>query len=732
MVWIVGQINLQRGHLANWVPVLMGIGAFWFFSLPYEPGAAAYLLAVAVIAAGGGMAYCLGPLWAPLPIGVTLVVFGALMAGVHAQRLAAPQLDFRYYGPVTGRIIAVDRSQSEAVRLTLDQVILDRVVPDRTPDRVRVSLHGPQDWLVPAPGQIVGMTATLSPPSGPVEPGGYDFRRHAWFHRLGAVGYTRTPALLLVPASSETLRLARFRQALTMAVVTRIGGEAGGFAAGIITGDRSAIGADTLADLRVANLAHLLAISGLHMGMLTGLIFLSLRVGLSVWPGLALRLPVKKIAAVGAVLVGAGYLVLSGSNVATERSFVMVCVLFGAVLLDRRALTLRSIAVAATLVLIVRPHEVTGPGFQMSFAATAALIGVFGAVSLARLPKPLRSVASLMLSSLVAGLATAPYGAAHFNQVTHYGLIANLLAVPLMGTVVMPSAVVAALLWPLGLEAVGLVPMGWGLRAILWVAHQVASWPAAAHLVPTPAPYVLGLLTLGGLWVLLWQGWLRWGGLAAIALAFILWPRVDRPLLLISDTGSAVAVLGPEGRAVSRDTGDSFAVETWLRADGDPATQAEAAARPGIDRQVRRFSIQVAGQTVLLVRGKTELAKIGGCDGADILVTDQDNAGQRPCRLFDADILTRTGSVAITSDGRLETARDRSGGRVWNGGAEPIDLTELNPLTAGAAILAALPTDLSLINRGQALTPIGTVRPADAAQGAVNRTGSDRRDGPEP
>ena len=195
------------------------------------------------------------------------------------------------------------------------------------------------------------------------------------------MGYTRTPVLRLAPAKAGlTLAVSRMRKALSSAVQVAIPGEAGAFAAAIMTGDRSAMGQETLEDLRASNLAHLLAISGLHMGLLTGFIFASLRYAICLFPSLAQRIPVKKAAAIGALGVGAFYLALSGGNVATMRAFTMVSVMFVAILFDRRAISLRSVAIAATIILVLTPEALLGPGFQMSFAATTALVATYTAL----------------------------------------------------------------------------------------------------------------------------------------------------------------------------------------------------------------------------------------------------------------------------------------------------------------------------------------------------------------
>ncbi|HEX9857214.1 MAG TPA: ComEC/Rec2 family competence protein, partial [Paracoccaceae bacterium] len=446
-----------RGILFPWVPVFLAIGIGLWFALPWEPGPTFYamILGLGLVALTFRIA---GPeAGHPFAVAVLCVVFGVLAAGARAHLVAAPVLEFRYYGPVQGRVVAIDRSQSDHLRLTLDQVVLERVAPDRVPERVRISLHGDQGFLTPEPGQMVILTGHLSGPEGPVEPGGFDFQRMAWFDRLGAVGYTRSPALLLEPPAAGAQAINRLRNHIKSAVQAQVPGEPGAFAAALVTGDRSGIGQETQQELRNANLAHLLAISGLHMGLLVGFVFAALRYGLALVPPLALRLPAKKIAAGIALAAGGFYLLMSGGNVATQRAFVMVAVMLVAVLFDRRALTLRSVAIAAILLLVLQPETLLEPGFQMSFSATVALVAGFGMLQgrfrPGAMPGWAAPVFTLVFSSAIAGFATAPYAAAHFNRFADYGLLANFLAVPLMGTLVMPSAVMAALLSPFGLEA---------------------------------------------------------------------------------------------------------------------------------------------------------------------------------------------------------------------------------------------------------------------------------------
>ncbi|WP_371038358.1 ComEC/Rec2 family competence protein [Rhodosalinus sp. FB01] len=652
---------MQRGHLFPWSAVLFALGIGLYFALPAEPSA--QTLGLAGVAAIGLGAAALRAGWhvAPALWAVALVAAGFAVAGARANVVAAPVLEFRYYGAVEGRVRAIDRSASDALRLTLDQVRLERMAPGETPAKVRVALHGAQEFLDPVPGTRVILTAFLSPPQGPVEPGGFDFRRHAWFQGLGAVGYTRTPVLVLAPPSAEmAAAVARARMALSARVQDALPGEAGGFAAAVLSGDRSGIGQDTLRALRESNLAHLLAISGLHMGLLAGFVFAALRLAILALPRAGVRLPAKKLAACGALLAAAGYLALSGGNIATERAFVMAAVALLAVMLDRRAISLRAVALAALIVLALRPEALMGPGFQMSFAATTALVAVFAALRDRKGPRPprwLAPVLAVVVSSSVAGAATAPIGAAHFNQLSHFGLPANLLAVPLMGLLVIPAGVVAILLMPLGGEAVPLRAMGLGLDWILGVAHRAAGMPNAVGHVPAPPPAVLPLLALGGAFVALWRGHGRWAGLVPALVALALWTGTARPPVLVADEGALVGVMTADGRALSKERGAGFPASVWLENDGDGATRAEAVARWPEAGPVRH------------VWGKRRAANFEGCAPGEIVVmTERYDGPAQPCLLLDARRLEGAGSLAIWPDPGghiIESATLREGRRLW-------------------------------------------------------------------
>ena len=678
MLGIVARLDAQRGYLFHWVPVCLAIGIGGYFSLGQEPGLGLYVAGAMCLCAMLGLGFMLPLYIRPFWWVLALILAGGLLAGLRANLVAAPVLEYRYYGAVQGRIVKVDRSASDAARLTLDRVVLQDMRPQNFPSKVRVSLHGEQSALDAQPGVTVILTAHLSPPARPVEPGGFDFQRHAWFEGLGAVGYTRSPALTLYPAQTRSFALIvhRLRAHISQAVQAQLPGEAGAFAAAIMTGDRSGIGQDTLENLRGSNLSHLLAISGLHMGLLTGFVFAALRYGMALVPYVALRYPTKKIAAAAALMAGMAYLALSGGNVATERAFVMVSVMFLAILLDRRAITLRAVALAAVIILLFRPEALTQPGFQMSFAATTALVAVFSAMrSLPRdaVPRYLRPVLAVILSSAVAGAATAPVAAAHFNRIADYGLIANFLSVPLVGAIVMPAAVLAACLAPFGLGWIGLAIMAPPIRWILGVADWVSHLDGAVTHVIAPPASVMPVFAVGALWIILWRGnpWERGLGLFPVLLAGIFWGMAQRPDILISDTGGLVGVMTGDGRVLNKSKGEGFAAQNWLENDGDGAEQDQAFARTGFSggKGATFTAFDEIRIAHLTGRGATE--KLGqSCDVADVVILSAEAANTFPgCLVFDRAKLSQSGALAITFEDDKLIVKDvaqSAGQRLWN------------------------------------------------------------------
>ncbi len=694
-----------RAGLLPWVPFWMALGIGGWFLLPSEPGLTVYLaVAVAGLAAlglclaaprlamAGRIGWLAGDRLRILGLALMLSCLGFCLIGLRTWSVAAPVLEFRYYGPVEGRVVEIDRSARDRMRLTLDQVALENTPPARLPERVRISLFVTDP--MPVPGQRVMLSAHLGPPNGPAQPGGFDFRRMAWFERLGAIGYSRAPVMTVAPPEAGgALALHRLRMRMAQGMRDAIGGQEGAVSAALMTGDRSGIAESTNEIMRASSLYHIISISGLHMSMLAGFVYAALRLfGVALQGAEIVRdRGLHKWAAGGALAAAAVYLWLSGGGVATERSFIMVAVMLLAIIADRRAISLRTVAVAAVLILVMTPEGLTSAGFQMSFAATVALIlsqGPWMRVAPA-LPWWLRPVAMLFLSSLLASLATSPIAAAHFGRMTQYGMLANLLVVPVVGIVVMPAGVIAAVLAPLGLAQPALWFMGLGTTWMLIVAEWVAGLNGAVTLMPAPPPAVLPLMGIGACLALLAPAGTAYGlsarlpcrrlcGLALLAVAGLLWLGDRRPLMLISAEGDAVGIMTPAGRVLSKPKGGAFAAAEWLEADGDAADQAAAAARPLWTGEARGRTafLPLPGGDVAVhhLTGKSAAAAAPAlCRDRALLISNADLTRvlgrDRACVLFDPAGLRRSGSVAIQPTGsgyRIVTAQARAGARFWS------------------------------------------------------------------
>lgn len=579
---LADRLVAERERWPLWLPLFLSAGIGIYFSLSAEPSpwAGPAALACITLAAWVGRRH-----WAVvLPaIALATMALGFSAAQLRTHLVSAPVLE-RTIGPVavTGTVEEVELlAEGGGRRVTLSAVTLPDGIPE--PARVRIRLR----TGTVAVGERVRIRAVLSPPQQPVAPGAFDFARHAWFLRLGAVGYAvGEPEPLPSDEAAgwgarARLTLNAFRNAVTARILAAIPGPEGGVAAALVTGETAGIPQQLLEDYRDSGLAHLLSISGLHMSLVAGLVFFVVRGGLALVPAVALTQPIKKWAAAVALAGTWGYMMMAGAPVPAQRAFLMTGIVLAAVLLDRRAVSMRLVAWAAVLVLLVQPEALVGPSFQMSFAAVAALVAAYE-VATPRLARwrgeewwrpVVLYVAGVLLSTLVAGTATAVYGLYHFNRVAVYSLMANLLAVPLTGFVVMPCALVALLLMPLGLEALALVPMGWGVEAVDWVAAWVAGWPGAAIALPVMPLWGLVLFTLGGAWLCLWRtSWRLWGlvpllmGLGSLALS-------APPHMLVDGRGQAMAVRAADGSLLMTPKGGRILKESWSRRAGAAATE---------------------------------------------------------------------------------------------------------------------------------------------------------------
>ncbi|MDY0883043.1 ComEC/Rec2 family competence protein [Dongia soli] len=595
-----GQIVAQRENWPCWLAVVLGCGIACYFSLPVEPPL--WLPAIfCALGFGGAIFFGLSAharilFWPALFFGVLCLGFAdmtyrTLSATPH---MLAEDLPGAY---VSGRVARTEPLPN-GLRLTLSPAFLGHDAEDdgAEPFSLRITVLRPVGDIVP--GDWVRLRADLRPPSPPPAPGAYDFRRQAFFDGLDGTGFAFRA---FKQESAEGRQATSFfdtyddwadtlRQRIGDRISAVLPGPPGALAIALVVGNQTALRKADLDAMRDSGLAHLLSISGLHISLAAGLMFFSTRFLLALFPWLALRAPIKKWAAVMALAGAFFYAILAGATVPTQRSVIMTGIVFGAILLDRSPISLRLVAWSAIMLLLWQPESLIGPSFQMSFAAVLALVAVFDA-----LRQPLLSLrrrvtappadiggrvlsyggqglfwlATMVLSSLAASLATAPFGLYHFNRLQFYGIAANMLAVPITGFLIMPAAVIALLLMPLGLDGPALHVLGWGCAAVLWVAHTVQDWPQAVTAIPTMPSWGLIAATTGFLWLCLGKGKARALGLAGFALMVISIFIQPVPDVFISASGRLLAMRGPDGQlGVSSNRSEKLVRETWLRRVG--------------------------------------------------------------------------------------------------------------------------------------------------------------------
>ncbi len=616
----------ERDRWALWIPVFMGCGIAAYFGWPREP--ALWLPATCAALAGAAAVLLRG-----LPrFSATLVFWtalGFLSASAWSTHAAAPVLETQTR-PVelAGRIERVERFAPREMRLTVSRVSIRGWPAASTPRKVRIGVRTKGDDL--RPGHMVALRAVLMPPPGPSVPGGYDFARQAWFERIGGVGFAVSPVRVTGEASDwGAWRIARWRDDLGRRLLAQADGDTGAMAVALVTGERSGMSEETLEVLRVAGIAHLLAISGMNIAMMTGFVFVVVRFLLACVPGLALRYPIKQWAAVAALVAGIFYLLMSGATIPTQRAFIASTVIFLGILLDRVAITMRLVAFTAIVLFVLTPESLPSVSFQMSFAAVAALVAVYeraraggwmtgGGGLLRRIGFYLAAVAG---TSLVAGAATGFFAAFHFNNVATWGLITNMAAVPIMGLWIMPCVLALFVALPFGLEAWPLTGIVWGNEVTLAIARWVAVLPGADLRVPALPGATMALVVGGGLWLLLWTRRWRWLGVLPIVAGIGMASAARPPDILIDEKGKAAAVRGASGDLVMLGgSPKSFARETWLRRDAQKEHEPAAEEKPACDglgcvyRPHRRPDLKVA-----LVRSPEALAE--DCARADIVIS---------------------------------------------------------------------------------------------------------------
>ncbi|NHN84990.1 DUF4131 domain-containing protein [Acetobacter musti] len=739
----------ERHRLPLWLPVGLAAGVLAWFQPRYEPSPwlalAGLILSLPILIAGWWRLS--GRLAGSALLCVSLGFLAAWTEGHRAPPM--PELPRRAV-VLTGYVLSVEQLPSRAEgdpgsrRVTLSGVRfmtwLDAgMAPLRRDLKIRLR---DDDGLVFGPGDRLRIRALLSPPPFPVMPGARDLQREAWFGGLAGTGRALGAAAFapaddgLATASGlssgpdeagrhaephtpdaddETTRrntptdhwpVERLRESIAARIMSVLPGTDGAIGATLLVGQSGAIPAPDRDAFAASGLSHLLAVAGLHLGIVVGLVVAVTRYGLVSVEWIALRWPCKEIAAIAGLLGGAVYVVMTGLHLPALRSLVMAALVVLALVTGRRAASMRGLAVAATLLLLTGPSVLLDVPFQMSFAAVMALIVGYEVLRLplmrlhgeGRLSRRfLVHVLMLALTSLLAGTATLPVSMAHFGEIQPFFVVANLMAVPLTALWVMPAGLAGVLLVPFHLEALAFVPMGWGIHAIVWSAREVASWPAARIAVPmTPGPG-LALFLFGLCWLCLWTRRWRLLGLAPMLAGFVSPFIMPLPDLVVAPDGGLVAVRDGEQLLLAGHSRDAWFERDALaqafarpladlpvngvQADGMQTGEEQDAGSETKDGEISCGEDGVKGVCVISRAGRSVLLRAEDrsdgndlipdsvCAGMDLFVTV--TPARRSCagvRTVDRFTVWREGAQAVwlRRDGiRVLSDRAWSGERLW-------------------------------------------------------------------
>lgn len=708
-------LEMLRGRGMLFSAVVLGIGAATWFSLDAPP-AAEVLLALLVLLMAAAFLLRHGPLLLhALSLCFALLLAGMLLAHAETELWGTIVIDSPVTSMVTGYVERREAGSRGEWRYILAVTGTSDPAIKRPPQRISVlarARHAPFSLGEPITGRV-----RLSPPSGPALPGLNDFAFSSYYNGIGAVGYflgapTRPKTAGIAAPNGWIDRADRWlfslRDQISTRIRTVITGDPGAFAASIITGERRSMSNELTEALRLSGLAHITAISGLNMALAAGIFFVGLRMLFSLSPALAQTYPVKKFAASGALLGALCYLMISGYQVSAIRAFLMTAVMLVAVLFDRPAISLRNLALAALVILAVAPSEIMGPSFQMSFAATAALIAGYAAWRDRPASPPLPQafpggrVVSLawsftvgtIMTSLIGGLSTAVFAVTHFHRLAPHSLEANLLAMPVISLWVMPAGLAAMLAMPVGLDAPFLQLMGLGLELVADIAFMVAGWGDGIGFSRL-SPWFLPVMALGFVLLTLLSSWLRHLGtlimVAAVAIEALI-PSTPPGDILITEDGQMIGLLAADGTlATNRRRPPAFIYRQWQQAlqikshlpphpmpkgttdvagTTSPTPKARrkltraqiAEAEAGMKKALRtgernRFSCADGLWCVAKLHSGWSIAAIedqaligAGCDAADIVVTSRRTslkACRSGARLITADTLRQTGSMEL-------------------------------------------------------------------------------------
>ncbi len=675
--FLLGIISDVRDNFAQnrieWLVVCFGAGISIYFFLWFEP----YL---AVLFIGFCLLFLI---WIKFRLGwvlLLLLVFTGLgRASLHTHMVRAPILpDIERTYQITGWVEKVERAGA-LQSFTINITDMRWIESNKSPKKVRIRLK-PYGIGV---GDGVVLRANLKAPPIPASIGGYDMGRDAFFRQIGGFGYAVSkvqPANIKLTGLDNMRRgLVKFRAKLSDKIIAAAPKNTAGLQSALLTGKRAFIPKQQEEVLRDAGLAHILAISGLHMGILAGGVYFLLS---WLWAGgvWGRKYDMRKWAALGAIIIATIYLLISGAAIATQRAYIMAIVFFMAVILSRRAISVRSVAVAAFIVLFLHPESILSAGFHLSFSATLALVVVYRFWADRRVysDKPKSKIkeyiSGLVMTSAIAGIATGAFAALHFQRFARLGFFANLVAMPVFGFLVMPFGFLALALMPFGLEEYPLLIMGKGLEIILATSEYIASFDMAVMHIKAANSLVLSVFGLGFIALCLGGKIIRYIGALFTGFAFVIWWALPVADMRISDDARIAFWDKDEVLQVDKKRGDGFGRASFVQQAGRKGAKISVFDKNEIACDIQACLLQIKGKNIVIVNRPESVSE--ACSVADLVVLTNRYAGprvRRHCKsiLLDRGDLMRGGARHVyIKNGQIKIKKTNPASRqnrIWGG-----------------------------------------------------------------
>ncbi len=392
------------------------------------------------------------------------------------------------------------------------------------------------------PGSRVLFRASLAPIRAQAFSGAYDFKKQQYFKGISARGFIIKPPKIIQKCEQATLRvyIEQMRHSINKIIEKCLPKNTAAIAKALTTGNTAGITKQIRANFSNSGTAHILAISGLHIGIIGFFIFFITRLLLCCITPISMFFDTKKIAAVVSWLIVLFYLQISGCSVSSIRAFIMHTVVVIAILFDRTAFTMRSVAVAATVIMIYSPEVVMFPSFQMSFGAVIAIIAYveseFGA------PRFLKWLSEVVITTIIASIPTSIISVVVFNKLTLNSILANIVSIPLMTFYVMPMLMFALFLMPIGISQPIISLAGLGIDLLMKVAEKTAQLPGSFFVMPTPTNTVFAIIVVSFLLFTLIHHKIRFMGLVGMFSGIFLYFTQPIPDIFVAPNAKVIGI----------------------------------------------------------------------------------------------------------------------------------------------------------------------------------------------